>query len=410
MALDRPQTSFTDENEFGEQEALRPSEKTKAEELQGKLRKDHRDDKLDHTVLDADKKKIDKAKVLSDAINNNITSFTPDLSFEQMVKDYKTAKKILGESLIRELTGYEPGYIEKNINIPEFQRMLRDRIQQNIEQLKDEGLLDKYGSITNEGYEYSALALISEELDRLETHSSLGEKTSKKKNIYGEKQDLRNYKAGDRYKDLELQQSTKRSIRRGHETLQKQDLVTSERESKGNLSIIYAIDASGSMKGPKINTARKAGIALAYKALKNKDKAGLAIFNSKIEGELSPTNNFMDVAKQLSNIRTTGETDIALGIEKSLHLLEGSKGAKHIVLLTDALQTRGKKPDKEVLEAVSKAANTNTTISVIGINLNKMGEKLARKIVDLSKGTLYSVKNLEDIDQIIIEDYYRSKS
>lgn len=360
-----------------------------------------------HTVLDVDKEKIDKAKVLTDAINSNISTFTPDLMMEQLVNNYSSVKELIGETLIRELTGYEPGYIDKNIHIPEFKRELRERVKQNLEKLKKQGLLDKDGNITEEGYDYAALSLLTQELDKLEGKGLLGEKENKKASIYGERQDVRNFRKEDRYKDIELKQTIKKAIRRGHSKVLRTDLATSERKSKGKINIVYAIDASGSMKGEKIKVAKKAGIALAYKAIKNNDSAGLLIFSSEIKKVMEPGKNFFDIAKTLSNIKTSGETDIALCISTAVELFKKRKETNHVVLLTDALQTKGKKPEMDVLEKISIAASQGITISVIGINLNKKGEDLAKKIVDISKGSLYKVKSLENVDAIILEDYYR---
>lgn len=385
-------------------------QKEMAEELSGKLRKDNRDDKLLHSKLNVDKDKIEKAKVLNDAINNNISSFTPDLTFEQMVNNYSSAKKLLGETLIRELTGYEPGYIDKNINIPEFKREIKERIKQNIDNLKKEGLLDKDGFITDEAYDYAALSMLSEELDKLEGKGLLGENESKKKNVYGERQDIRLFRRGDRFKDIELKQTAKKAIRRGHLSITKDELVSSERKAVGKINVIYAIDSSGSMKGEKIKVAKKAGIALAYKAIKNRDSAGLIVFGSKIDKKIEPGKDFFFLAKNMFNIKTSGETDMSLAIDEAIKLFKNSKETNHIIMLTDVLQTKGKKPEKEVLEKTSIAANQKISISIVGINLNQKGEQLAKKICDISKGTLYNVKSLDGVDSIILEDYYRTKN
>ena len=37
---------------------------------------------------------------------------------------------------------------------------------------------------------------------------------------------------------------------------------------------------------------------------------------------------------------------------------------------------------------------------------SKTAKKLAEKIVQLGEGRLYIVKNLEELDKIILEDYY----
>ena len=81
---------------------------------------------------------------------------------------------------------------------------------------------------------------------------------------------------------------------------------------------------------------------------------------------------------------------------------------KHLILITDALPTIGKEPEKETLQECSIARNKGITISLIGINLNEKGRKLAEKIVELGKGRLYIVKNIENIDQIVLEDYYET--
>jgi hypothetical protein len=43
--------------------------------------------------------------------------------------------------------------------------------------------------------------------------------------------------------------------------------------------------------------------------------------------------------------------------------------------------------------------------SIIGINLDEEGEELARDIVQHSEGRLYSVKDIQELDTIILQDY-----
>ncbi len=309
--------------------------------------------------------------------------------------------------MIRELTGYDPSYVDKNINIPEFKRELKDRIKKNIEEIQKKNLLDKEGFITEEGYEYASLSLLSEELDRLEGKGLLGENKSKEKSILGNITNHRPFRNSDTYKQLNVRQTIKKAIRRQKTNITKEEFVSSDKESKGNLEIIYVIDNSGSMKGQKISMAKKAGIALIYKAINNKDRVGLVVFGSKLSTKTQPTKDFHSLLKEISKIRTSGETDISLGIETATKLFSSNTKTKHVILLTDAVQTLGKKPEKEVLKKVSDAHNQGITISVIGISLNKQGETLAKKIVDISQGSLFKATQIENLDQIILEDYYR---
>ena len=64
--------------------------------------------------------------------------------------------------------------------------------------------------------------------------------------------------------------------------IKKEDLSVFEREARGKVYIVYALDSSRSMKGSKIDLCKKAGIALAYQAINENDKIGLLVFGSQI--------------------------------------------------------------------------------------------------------------------------------
>ena len=380
-------------------------EKDEIEELTGKL-SSQEERKLMHSVLENDKETIEKGKLIRDSINQGLDTFTPDLIYQQLVKNYSMAKHIFGPSLLKLATGYNPDYIEKNINIPEFQKELRFRIQKNIEKLKEEGLLDRDSEISEKGIELASLVMYFEELDKITPKGILGGKIHKKASIYGGKEDIRTYKKSDRYKDIAIKKSVKLAIRRGHKKLHEKDLKVFERQSKGQSYIVYALDASGSMKGSKIDACKRAGIALAYKAIDEKDKVGLIVFGSEIKTIVEPTQDFSYLLKNITSAKASRETDLAASLRKSIELFPNDDITKHLILITDALPTIGKEPEQETLQEVSIAKNKGITISLIGINLNEKGKKLAEKIVELGEGKLYIVKNIENIDKIVLEDYY----
>ena len=381
-------------------------EKDEIEELTGKLSFQNVEKKLMHSVLENDKDTIEQGKLIRDSINQGLSSFTPDLIYQQLVKNYSMAQHIFGPSLLKLATGYDPDYIKKNINIPEFRKEIRFRIEKNIEKLKEEGFLSRDNEITDKGIELASLVMYFEELDKIIPKGIFGEKINKKPSIYGEKEDCHNYKKGDRYKDIAIKKSAKLAIRRGHEKLEEKDLRVYERQSKGQSYIVYALDASGSMKGAKIDACKRAGIALAYKAIDEKDKVGLIVFGSEIKTIVEPTQDFSYLLKSIASARASRETDIAATLRKSIELFPNQEITKHLILITDALPTIGKEPEKETLQEASIAKNKGITISLIGINLNEKGRKLAEKIVELGEGKLYVIKDVENIDKIVLEDYY----
>ena len=70
------------------------------------------------------------------------------------------------------------------------------------------------------------------------------------------------------------------------------------------------------------------------------------------------------------------------------------------------MPTTGKDPEKEVLEAASLCHDNNISISLIGISLDEKGIMLAKRIVEIGEGKLYLVKGNQELDTIVLEDYY----
>jgi Mg-chelatase subunit ChlD len=259
--------------------------------------------------------------------------------------------------------------------------------------------------ISEKGIEFASLINYFEELDNLTPKAGFGEKVHKKSYIYGDKSDVKNFKK-EKYKDIAIRSSIKKAIRRGHENLDVDDLKSFERQSKGTAYIIYGLDASGSMRGSKIEMAKKAGIALAYKAMQAKDKVGLIVFGSEIKEFFEPTSNFPLLLKEITKARASKETNIAMTIKKAVELFPNKDVTKHLVLLTDVMPTSGNNPEKETMDAVSEAANSSITISIVGIDLERDGRKLGQKITELGKGRFYLAKDLKEIDKIMLQDYY----
>ena len=381
-------------------------EKDEIEELAGKISSQKEEDKLMRSVLENDKETIEKGKLIADSINQGMQSFTPDLMYQQLVKNYSMAKHIYGPSLIKFVTGYSPDYISKNINIPEFRKELKFRIEKSIGQLKDEGFLDSDSNISEKGFELASLVMYFEELDKIAPKGILGEKIHKKASVYGAKESSRAYKKGDRYRDIAIKQSAKLAIRRGHKNLDKKDLKVFERQSRGQNCIIYALDASGSMKGKKIDACKRAGIALAYRAIHEKDKVGLIVFGTEIKTAIEPTNDFTFLLRNIAAARASRQTDFKATLKKAIELFPNDDVTKHLILITDAMPTIGEEPEKDTIKEASMARNKGITISLIGINLDEKGKKLAEKIVELGNGKLYVIKDVEDVDKIVLEDYY----
>ena len=385
---------------------LKADELQKIEAYDGKLTSQADEDKLMHSVLENDKETIDDGKIIESALNQNISGFTPDAFFEQLVNNYSTARKIYGERLLRLLTGYSGENIERNLKIPEFQREIKKNINEKIESLKNKSLLEKDGQLSEKGKNVAGLVMAFQELDNIIPKGLVGQKMAKQKSHYGEKLDVKNFRKGDRYKDIAVKNSVRAAIKRGRLEILPEDLKTFSRQSKGTIYIIYAIDASASMKGEKIETAKRAGVALCFKAISEKDSVGLVVFNDEVQDSIPPTNDFGYLLHNIIRIKASSQTNFTKVIEKSVELFPSKNVTKHLVIITDALPTIGDKPEDDTMKSISLARSNGITVSLLGINLDAKGTQFAKNIARLGEGRFYTVKNLQEMDQIVLEDYY----
>ncbi|MBU0980736.1 MAG: VWA domain-containing protein [Nanoarchaeota archaeon] len=356
-------------------------------------------------LLGGDEETLDDAQLIAESLNISAQAFLPDMTFENLVKNYSLAKQLYGPTLLRQLTGYSAAYLEKNIRIPEFRKHLKDIIEKRVEKLKQKGFLDKNSGITDTGLLAASLKMYVEELDLLVAGGLLGEKHSKERSIHGEKRDKRPYRKGDGYRQIDIRETVKTALRRGHSSITTDDLRSVDKQKKGKVSIVFCLDASASMKGQKLEACKKAGIALAYKALDQSDEVGLVEFGPKAREMLEPGKDFIRIIKAIAQMKAKEQTDIAESIKAAIELFGRESETRHILLVTDSMPTVGKQPEKETLKAAIRARDAEVTISLIGIKLTKEAARLARKIVDIGQGNLYSAKTTEGLDRIVLQDY-----
>jgi Mg-chelatase subunit ChlD len=378
------------------------SKKGDIEELKGTLAKSGTEENKLMSTVDSGETDKNKGKLAEEMMNSSIGGFTPDMIFQNIVNSYKNAKKLYGETIIREITDFEPGYIEKNINIPEFKKELKKNIAANMKNLQSQGVLNSEFVLTDEGMDLAAVELCNSELEKLKI-KGFGTKKTKEFDVYGEKDDYKNFDSESRYRDVSVAQTIKNAARRKHSKIKTQDIKIYQRKKTGKIDIVYCLDSSGSMKGNKLGMIKRAGIALAYKTILDRNRVGLLVFNSEIRKVVGLTQNFNQFLYELVRIRAKNQTNISKVIESASELLSQSKNTRHIIILSDAMPNVGEV--EQVYESAAIAASKKITISFIGVDLDEKGEKIAERITEIGKGRLYKVKKLKNIDSIILEDY-----
>ncbi len=344
--------------------------------------------------------------LITEAINLGHTNFTPDMIFERLVSDYKVAEQMYGPKIIRELSEFDPNYVKKNINIPEFQKELEKKIRKNVEALKKGDIIDKNGNVTDKGIELSLVESYLRELDNMKLLPSYGERQHKRIRGFNTKTEISNKK--ERYKDVIIPKTIHKTLRRAHSSINENDIVWAERKKKANMEIIFALDTSASMKGQKIKYSKMAGIGLSFWATSHSDKVGLINFSKEVEEVVKPTTDFSQIAMAISKVSPSGQTDISLPINKACNMVERGN-EKELMLISDALHTSSDTSEERLIKSIYKARDNGLKISIIGIHLNKKGKELARKITNITEGHLYEVKVIKDLPTIVISDYARMR-
>ena len=359
-----------------------------------------------NSVVESDKDAIDEGKILQDSMNQGLSGFTPDIMFEKFVQNYKLANKLYGETLLKRLSGYDPDYVERNIQIPEFQKELKEKIDEKLKKLRKDGFIDKENNITESGIELASLVMCVEELDKIVSFGYSGERFQKHIHIYGERTDLKYFRKGDRFKDISLNKSISRAIHRGHNSLSKEDLRVNLRQRKGEIELVYAIDSSASMKGAKLDAAKRAGVSLAFKAIDERDRVGLLVFGENVVTKTYPSKDFASILKEITKIKPSGQTNFKNVIEESFTVFSEKNVTKHLLLLSDALPTAGDEPQRAALDAAAHASARGITISLIGLGLDPEGKEFGKKFIEVSGGRFYIAGALENLNQIVLQDYY----
>ncbi len=162
--------------------------------------------------------------------------------------------------------------------------------------------------------------------------------------------------------------------------------------------VVFAVDASGSMKGPEMKHA-KAAINSLVEEKRSKDRGSVVSFSKKAEVLTNFTRNSKKVKESVSLIDPDGGTDVDKGLKKAIRQYTkdsykdvGNK--RFILLICDG--------DMEYNKEIVDLANTNQ-ISIITVLIGKQGESDLKKMSKETGGKFFSVEKAGSISDIIFK-------
>jgi uncharacterized protein with von Willebrand factor type A (vWA) domain len=334
----------------------------------------------------------DIKKSINELIEKMIKEGYPIFDIDKIMENKKEYSDILSK-----LTEYDEKRIREDKDY-RFNKEFKKSLNKLKEILISEGYIDETGELTEKSLmEYSKYLIgnIEKEIEGIfEYGKYLSYYIGNDEEFY-----KKYFSIGDKYNKINIKETIRKFIRNKDVV---RFIVDVKRESKGGKYIIL-LDVSGSMIGEKIFEAKKALILLISKILEDNNLLDIILFNDKIVKEYNNVRGLKDVIDILKII-PNGSTDIALAFNYLLN--KGERG--HIILITDALPTKGKNPVERTLK-LAKELSQYYYISIIGIQLNSEGEKIAKEIVKYGRGRLFISKDIKDLKKLLLLEYEISR-
>lgn len=183
------------------------------------------------------------------------------------------------------------------------------------------------------------------------------------------------------------------------------DLRFKVREDHVGATIVFAVDASGSMGAQKrMKAAKEAILSMLLDSYQKRDRIGLVAFRREDAQTLLHITSSVDLAqKQLQRLPTGGRTPLAAGIFQAWQILKARKlkdpeMLPMLVLVTDGRANRGLWTDDAVADALKAAELVRQEkIHAVVIDTEKdfISLHIAQRIADAMDATYYKVDELK---------------
>ncbi len=181
------------------------------------------------------------------------------------------------------------------------------------------------------------------------------------------------------------------------------DLMLSHRAP---LDLVCVLDHSGSMHGEKIELVKNTFKYLLH-FLNEFDRLSIVIFDDQVS-TIVPLINTTDVNKKkilssISTVQDRGGTNINLGVQRALEILKQRKEVNivtSIFLLSDGLDFGAQHRVKYTL--ANSGLQDNVVIHTFGFGRDH-DPQLMTDIADITDGSFYFIKKLDNIDEAFVE-------
>lgn len=200
-----------------------------------------------------------------------------------------------------------------------------------------------------------------------------------------------------------------------------QDIREKERVRKTSATVLFVVDASGSMGAMRrMESAKGAVLSLLMDSYQKRDRIGMVAFRGNDADLLLPPCSSVDLAlKRLAELPTGGRTPLSAGLSKALRVIQGEliknrETRPMIVLVSDgrANVSLSGDPKKEIVQLAEEARRlgVHTVVidtEVVGSSFMEMRLGYCRELAEAAGGKYYPITDItpESLSRIVEHEH-----
>ncbi|MGD9175158.1 MAG: VWA domain-containing protein [Desulfobacterales bacterium] len=182
-----------------------------------------------------------------------------------------------------------------------------------------------------------------------------------------------------------------------------------------NVDMVIVLDRSGSMKGQKINDARKA-VSNLLSRLTAKDRFALITYSDGVQftSSLKPVTaaHRQHLATLIAAVRAGGGTNLGAGLQAGIDTMQYGKemgNARKLVLISDGLANKGITDASRLGAMAGIAVEKEFAVSTVGVG-NDFNEQLMTTIADRGAGNYYYLENPMAFSEVFQKEFFYTRS
>ena len=198
-------------------------------------------------------------------------------------------------------------------------------------------------------------------------------------------------------------------------TLQAAELPATDGREARNVDMVIVLDRSGSMKGRKIEDARRAVLAL-LSNLSAQDRFALITYSDGVHVASGLSNvtaaNRGGMVSAVNAIRAGGGTNLGAGLQAGIDVLLASShhlNAAKVILISDGLANKGLTDVRALSDIATVAVEKEFAVSTVGLGID-FNEHLMTAIADRGTGSYYYLENPAAFAEVFQKEFYNTQT